>query len=210
MKLIFATGNEGKMREIREIMEDVCPDILSLKDAGLIAEAEENGTSFAENAQIKAQEIHEKLFKAAREEGKRLDALVLADDSGLCIDALSGAPGIHSARWLGHDTPYEEKNRVILEKLKGVSGKARGASFVCSICAVLPCGRVLHAEGVMPGEIAAAPAGAGGFGYDPIFYLPEYGMTSAQLSREEKNRISHRGQALSRMKELLLAEGIFA
>ncbi|MDO4266264.1 MAG: RdgB/HAM1 family non-canonical purine NTP pyrophosphatase [Eubacteriales bacterium] len=210
MRLIFATGNEGKMREIRAIMADVCPQILSLKEAGLKAEAEENGASFAENAQIKAMEIHDKLKAEAQKAGRPLDALVLADDSGLCIDALEGAPGILSARWMGHDASYEEKNRVLIEKLADVPEAQRGAQFVCSICAVLPGGQVLHTEGVMPGKIAHAPAGAGGFGYDPIFYLPEYGMTSAELSAEEKNRISHRGLALSRMKERLISEGIFA
>lgn len=185
------------MREIRAILSG-CGEILSLKEAGLTAEAEENGKTFLENAEIKAREIHEKLKKTLPA-GATLP-IVLADDSGLCVDALGGAPGVYSARWLGHETPYSEKNKVLIEKLSGLSGKARAAQFVCNICAVLPDGSVLHTEGVMRGEIAESPAGCGGFGFDPVFLLPEYGVTSAELSAEKKNEISHRGKALRAMK----------
>lgn len=210
MKIIFATGNEGKMREIRAILSDCGAEILSLKDAGLTAEAEENGATFAENAEIKAREIFEKLNKRTAADGQKTDcgAIVLADDSGLCVDALDGAPGIYSARWLGHETPYAEKNRKLIEELAGLSGHARGAQFVCNICAVLPDGEALHAEGVMPGEIAEAPAGCGGFGFDPIFWLPEYGMTAAELPADGKNEISHRGKALREMKRKLKEKGV--
>ena len=186
------------MREIRAILAGGGREILSLKEAGLTAEAEENGKTFAENAEIKAREIYEKLKQQAA--GGAGSAIVLADDSGLCVDALDGAPGIYSARWLGHETPYAEKNRALIEKLSGLSGEARAAQFVCNICAILPDGRVLHTEGIMRGEIAKKPAGCGGFGFDPIFWLPEYGMTSAELPGEKKNEISHRGKALRAMK----------
>lgn len=203
MKIVFATGNEDKMREVREILGAPGREILSLKELGIQAEAEENGSTFSENAEIKAREIHEKLRQRALLQGEALDAVVLADDSGLCIDYLEGAPGVYSARWLGHDTPYTEKNRMVLEKLREAGAGQRGARFVCAICGVLENGEVLHTEGVMEGEIAKESSGENGFGYDPIFWLPEYGMTSAQISREEKNRISHRGKALRAMKALL-------
>lgn len=209
IRLVFATGNAHKLAEIREILSDSPWEILSLRELGLSAEAEENGKSFAENSEIKAREIHDRLSEAAKASGKAgTEDIVLADDSGICVDALSGAPGIYSARWLGHETPYEEKNRALIEKLSGLSGAARGAQFVCDICAVLPDGRALHAEGVMPGEIAEKPAGCGGFGYDPVFWLPERGLTAAELSAEEKNECSHRGKALRKMRELLQSEGI--
>ena len=185
------------MREIRSILSEGGWEVASLREAGLKAEAEENGNTFAENAEIKAREIHEKL---KQQENGAVSAVVLADDSGLCVDALGGAPGIYSARWMGHETSYSEKNRALIEKLSGIEGEARAAQFVCNICAILPDGRALHTEGVMRGEIAEKPAGCGGFGFDPIFWLPEYSMTSAELSEEKKNEISHRGKALRAMK----------
>lgn len=210
--IVFATGNEGKLKEIREILGENAPEMVSLRQAGLTAEAEETGTTFSENAEIKAREIHEKLRLEAQEKGmdtvlscgaRFSDIVVLADDSGLCIDALYGAPGVKSARFLGHDTSYGVKNRALTEALMEVPAGKRGAQFVCDICAVLPDGTAFHAEGVMTGEVAKKAAGCGGFGYDPIFWLPERGITSAELPPGEKNRISHRGQALHKMMEQL-------
>ena len=199
--IVFATENENKMVEIREIMKDIPAKLFSLRDIGIKAEAEETGSTFAENAEIKAVDIWKRLKSDSELSTRRIT--VMADDSGLCIDALSGAPGVYSARWLGHDTPYEEKNRIVLEKLKDIPFEKRGAAFVCAICAVLPEGRTLHTEGEMRGVIAEEPAGENGFGYDPIFYLPEYKKTSSEIPREEKNRISHRGKALKSMAETL-------
>ena len=199
MKIVFATGNAHKLREIKEILSGIDADILAMSDLGLSAEAEETGETFAENAAIKAREIQNKLVRL----GKETDAIVMADDSGLCIDALGGEPGVHSARFMGHETPYELKNAALLDKLKDVPEKERGARFVCSICAVLPDGSELHAEGELRGRIARQSAGRGGFGYDPIFYLPAYDKTAAELSEAQKNEISHRGKALRLMKTML-------
>ena len=206
MRLVFATGNAHKMEEIREILEGIIPadtEILSMKEAGAVAEPEENGESFAENARIKARAVAEVLHEKALADGVIAeggflpeDVIVLADDSGLCIDYLDGAPGIYSARFMGHDTSYEEKNLAIIEKLKGVEGSARSARFSCAVCAVLPDGEDITVTEHMEGEIAHAPAGCGGFGYDPIFYLPEYGCTDAELPPGGKNKISHRGKAI--------------
>ena len=191
-KIIFATSNEGKMREVRMILADLGREILSLKEAGIQADIEEDGSSFEENALIKARAVH-----------RLTGSLVLADDSGLEVDYLHKEPGIYSARYMGEDTSYEIKNQAIIRRLEGTEGKDRSARFVCAIGAVLPDGRELTATAAMEGLIAFAPAGDGGFGYDPIFYLEEYGKTAAQLTPEEKNRISHRGKALEAMKEKL-------
>ena len=199
MRIVFATGNAGKIREIKDILSDVDAEVFSLKDLNLKSEAEENGESFGDNAFIKANEIYERLSA----EGKMKDTLVMADDSGLCIDYLGGEPGVHSARFMGHDTPYSIKNAAILEKLKGVPEEKRGAQFVCHICAIDEDGMRFDAEDEMPGMIAQKSKGSEGFGYDPIFYLPEKGKTSGELSEEEKNEISHRGKVLRSMKRLL-------
>lgn len=191
-KIIFATSNEGKMKEVRMILQELNVPVLSMKEAGITAEIEENGSSFAENAKIKAQAIQ-----------KLHGAIVLADDSGLEIDYLDKAPGIYSARFMGEDTSYDIKNRAILEKLQGVPDEKRTARFVCVIAAALPDGRTVTSEGVMEGRIGYEIAGENGFGYDPIFYLPEFGCTSAEILPEQKNEISHRGKALVKMKELL-------
>ena len=193
-KLIFATGNEGKMREVRMILGDLGAEILSLKEAGIQAEAEENGTTFEENAVIKAKEIMEKT-----------GALVLADDSGLEVDALNGEPGIYSARYMGHETSYHIKNKNLIERLEGKTGEERSARFVCAIAACFPDGRVLTTRGTMEGQIGYEEKGENGFGYDPIFYLPEYQCYSGELPLEEKNKLSHRGKALRLMKEQLEA-----
>ena len=191
-KIIFATGNEGKMKEVRMILEDLGLPVLSLKDAGITADVEENGTTFEENAQIKAKAIME-----------MTGALVLADDSGLEVDALDKEPGIYSARYMGHDTSYHIKNQNIIDRLEGKVGEERSARFVCALAAAFPDGRVLITRGTMEGRIGYEEKGENGFGYDPIFYLPEYQCYSAELSLEEKNKLSHRGKALRLMKERL-------
>ncbi len=193
-RIVFATGNEGKMKEIRLILADLGMEILSMKEAGANPDICENGKTFGENAEIKARAVWEET-----------GGIVLADDSGLVVDYIGGEPGIYSARYMGEDTSYAVKNQVIIERLKGAQENERSARFVCNIAAVLPDGSVLHTEKTMEGLIAEEPAGDGGFGYDPILYIPEFGKTSAQLTIEEKNRISHRGKALEAMKEELRA-----
>lgn len=193
-RIIFATGNEDKMREIRMILADMDIPIVSLKEAGIAADIEENGTSFEENALIKAKAVMELTGEA-----------VLADDSGLAIDYLDGAPGIYSARFMGEDTSYDVKNAALLAKLEGVPEEQRSARFVCAIACALPDGRFLTSYGTMEGRIGHEIRGGNGFGYDPIFFLPEYGCTSAELSPEEKNALSHRGKALRGMREKLRA-----
>lgn len=188
-KIIFATGNEGKMREIREILKDLGMKILSMKAAGADLNIVEDGSTFLENAEIKARAVWEKT-----------GGIVLADDSGLVIDCLNGEPGIYSARYMGEDTSYEIKNQNLLNRAAKARGDERSARFVCSIAAVLPDGNVLHTEETMEGILADNPAGEEGFGYDPIFYLPEFQKTAAELTMEEKNKISHRGKALDAMK----------
>lgn len=195
-RIIFATGNEGKMKEVRQILAKLNASVVSMKEAGVNLDIVEDGDSFAENALIKA--------RAVWAETKDV---VLADDSGLVVDYLEGEPGIYSARYMGEDTPYDIKNRAVIERLKDAKEAERTARFVCAIAAVLPDGTELVTEGVMEGMIAFEPAGSGGFGYDPILYLPEYGKTSAQLDAEEKNRISHRSRALEAMKMKLLESG---
>lgn len=192
-KIVFATGNEGKMREIRSILSDLGLPVLSMKEAGVSPEIEENGATFGENAEIKARAVWE-----------QTGGIVLADDSGLVVDYLGGEPGIYSARYLGEDTSYEVKNRTIIDRLKEAREEERSARFVCNIAAVLPDGSVLHTEETMEGRIAGEPAGSGGFGYDPILWLPEFGKTSAEITMDEKNRISHRGKALRAMREALV------
>lgn len=194
-KIIFATGNQGKMREIKQIMADMEVEVVSMKEAGICIDIEENGNTFEENALIKARTI-----------ANETKTIVLADDSGLEIDFLDKAPGVLSARYMGEDTPYEVKNAHILELLKDVQGKQRSARFVCSIAAVFPDGREFTTYATIEGEIAHKSAGENGFGYDPIFFVPEFDKTTAQLSAEEKNKISHRGKALTKMKEILQNE----
>ncbi len=194
-RIIFATGNEGKMREVRAILADLGLPVLSMKEAGADPVIVEDGKTFGENAQIKAQAVW-----------NCTGDIVLADDSGLVVDYIGGEPGIYSARYMGEDTSYVIKNQNIIDRLKDAKGKERSARFVCNIAAVLPDGRVLHAEETMEGLIAEKPAGTGGFGYDPILYLPEFGMTSAEITMEEKNKISHRGKALEAIKRVLAAE----
>ena len=200
MKIIFATGNQGKIREVKEILGDQV-EVLTMKEAGVDCDPEENGSTFTENAYIKARAVREKCKASGNKE--LMDCIVMADDSGLEIDAMPGELGVKSARFMGHDTSYDIKNRAILDRMKDVPVEERGARFVCAIAAILPDGRELDTKGVMEGQIGYEISGNGGFGYDPIFYLPEYQASSADISAEEKNRISHRGQALRQMKELL-------
>ena len=191
-KIIFATKNEGKMKEIRMIMKDLNIELLSLRDAGIDAEIEENGTTFEENAAIKAKAICEMTGE-----------MVLADDSGLEVDYMDKAPGVLSARYLGEDTSYDIKNKAILDNLKDAVGEERSARFVCVIAAAFPDGRVITTRGTIEGVIGFEEKGTNGFGYDPILYVPEYGMTTGEMEPEMKNKISHRGKALQLMKEKL-------
>lgn len=191
-QLIFATGNAGKMREIRQIMADMPLEIKSMKEAGVEADIIEDGKTFEENALIKARAIQ-----------ALAGGIVLADDSGLEVDYMNKMPGIYSARFMGEDTSYDIKNKAIIDALEKAEGEARSARFVCAIAAVLPDGSERVVRATMEGRIGYEIAGTNGFGYDPIFFLPEYGKTSAELSPEEKNAISHRGKALRLMKEEL-------
>ena len=195
-RIIFATGNAGKLREIREIMDGTGVEVLSMKEAGIFVDVVENGTTFEENALIKAKAIAE-----------HTDAIVLADDSGLEVDYLDKAPGVFSARFMGEDTSYDIKNQAIIDKLEGVPKELRTARFVCVIAAVLPDGRSMTTRQTMEGYIGYHAEGENGFGYDPIFMLDEYGCSSAAISREEKNAISHRGKALRAMKDMLVEAG---
>ena len=192
-KIIFATGNAGKMKEIREILKDLDAEVLSMKEAGVEAEIVEDGKTFEENALIKAKTVC-----------KLIGEIALADDSGLEIDYLNKEPGIYSARYMGEDTSYRIKNANLIERLEGVPDEKRTARFVCAIAAAFPDGTVKTVRGTMEGRIGYEETGENGFGYDPIFYLPEYGCSSAELSMEEKNKISHRGKALRAIKEELL------
>ena len=194
-RIVFATGNAGKIKEIRMIMEDTGMEVVSMKDAGIRVDIEENGQSYEENALIKARAV-----------AAFTKDIVMADDSGLEIDALNKEPGVYSARYMGEDTSYDVKNKNLIDRLDGVPKEKRTARFVCAIAAVLPDGRELVTRQTMEGYIGWEPEGENGFGYDPIFYLDEYGCSSAAISPEQKNAISHRGKALRAMKELLKKE----
>ena len=189
-KIVFATGNENKMKEIRMILADLGMPIVSMKEAGIDVDVVEDGTTFEENALIKATEI----AKVAP------NCIVLADDSGLEIDYLNKEPGIYSARYAGVDTSYDIKNGLLLERLSGVPDEKRTARFVCAVAAAFPDGSTEVVRGTIEGIIGHEIAGENGFGYDPIFYLPEYGCTTAELSPEKKNELSHRGEALRKMR----------
>lgn len=194
-KIIFATGNANKMVEVRMILADCGYEIVSMKEAGIDIDIVEDGKTFEENAIIKATAIS----KTKEAEG----CVVLADDSGLEVDYMDGAPGIYSARWQGEDTPYSIKNQMIIDALADAKEEERTARFVCAIAAAFPDGTVTTRCGVIEGMIAHQPAGENGFGYDPIFFLPEYGKTTAELAPEDKNKISHRGRALEKIREVL-------
>lgn len=191
--IIFATGNENKMKEIRMIFSDLGMPILSMKEAGIDVDVVEDGTTFEENALIKASEIAKYVE----------NCIVLADDSGLEIDYLNKEPGIYSARYAGENTPYEIKNQMLIDRLEGVADEQRTARFVCAIAAVFPDGSHEVVRGTIEGRIGYESAGENGFGYDPIFYLPEYGCTTAELDPEKKNELSHRGNALRAMRVIM-------
>lgn len=191
-RIIFATTNKNKVKEVNMMMEDFDVELVTMKEVGIDVDIVENGTTFEENAIIKARTIMEMTGEIA-----------IADDSGLEVDYLDGAPGIYSARFLGEDTSYDIKNNYIINKLKNVRGKERSARFVCAMAAAFPNGEVLTCKGTIEGVIALEQKGTNGFGYDPIVYVPEYEMTTGEMAPELKNSISHRGKALEQMKEIL-------
>ena len=197
--IIFATGNKNKMIEIRMILADLGCKILSQKEAGIQADVVEDGQTFEENALIKATTIAD----IARKMPEYKNAVVLADDSGLEIDALNKEPGIYSARYMGEDTSYDIKNRALIDRLEGVPDEKRTARFVCAIAAALPDGSTEVVRGTMEGRIGYEITGENGFGYDPIFYLPQFGCSSAELEPEKKNELSHRGEGLRKMRKVL-------
>lgn len=188
-RIVFATGNAGKVREVQAILADMGMEVLSMKEAGISIDIVEDGTTYEENALIKAREV-----------AKYTDAIVMADDSGIEIEFMDNGPGIYSARFLGEDTSYTIKNNYIINQLDGVPDEKRTARYVCAIATVLPNGEELTTRGIFEGRIGYEEAGENGFGYDPIFYVPRFGKTTAQLSPEEKNQVSHRGLALEAMK----------
>lgn len=194
-KVIFATGNENKLKEIRMIMKDMDLEIVSMKEAGCFVDVEETGTTFEENSVLKAMAI-----------AKKSGEITLADDSGLEIDFLNKEPGIYSARFMGENTSYDIKNGELLRRMEGVPDEKRTARFVCAVALARPDGTSEVVRATMEGRVAYEPAGENGFGYDPIFFLPEYGCTSAELPPEDKNAISHRGKALRMMREVLVTE----
>ena len=191
-RIVFATGNAGKMKEVRMILKDLGIPVVSMKEAGIDIDITEDGKTFAENAEIKARAVYE-----------QCQDIVLADDSGLEIDHLNKEPGIYSARYMGHETSYREKNANLISRLDGVPKEKRTARFVCAIAAALPDGNSLVTRGTIEGYIGWEECGSNGFGYDPIFYLYENDKSTAELSAEEKNAISHRGKALRQMKKML-------
>ncbi|MBR4086175.1 MAG: XTP/dITP diphosphatase [Lachnospiraceae bacterium] len=191
-KIIFATGNKDKVKEIQMILADLGVEVVTMKEAGICLDIEENGTTYEENAMIKARAV-----------AMYTDAIVMADDSGLEIDYLNKEPGVYSARYLGEDTSYRIKNANLISRLDGVPDEKRTARFVCAIGAVFPDGTEVTTRGTIEGIIGYEEKGANGFGYDPIFYVPRFGKTTAELSEEEKNQVSHRGNALRLMKEEL-------
>lgn len=193
-RIIFATGNTGKMKEVRMILADLGYEILSLKDIGYDKEIIEDGKTFEENALIKAKTI-----------AKEMNEIVLADDSGLEVDYMDKQPGIYSARFLGEETSYHIKNQYIIDQLKNAKPEERTARFVCAIACVFPDGKTLTTRGTIEGYIGYEERGENGFGYDPIFMVPEFNCSTAELDMEQKNQISHRGKALEAMKKLISA-----
>lgn len=191
-RIVFATGNAGKVKEIQMILADLGAEVVSMKDAGISVDIEENGSTYEENALIKARAVAE-----------HTDVIVMADDSGLEVDYLNKEPGVMSARYMGEETSYRIKNANLIERLQGVEDEKRTARFVCAIAAVLPNGKEFCTRATIEGRIGYEEKGENGFGYDPIFYVPEFDKTTAELSEEEKNQISHRGKALEKMKEIL-------
>lgn len=191
-KIVFATQNQGKVKEIKKILADLPVEVVTMEEIGINIDIEENGKTFEENAIIKAEAL--KVYT---------DAIILADDSGLEIDYLGKEPGVYSARYLGKDTPYEEKNKIILERLENVKKEERTARFVCAIAAAGRDIPTMTTLGTIEGYIGYEAKGENGFGYDPIFYVEAYNQSTAELTPEIKNEISHRGQALTAMKDKL-------
>ena len=194
-KIIFATGNKGKVREIEMILADAGYEIRTMKEAGIAIDIVEDGKTYEENAMIKV--------RAVWEHPNAKGCIVMADDSGLEVDALGREPGVYSARYMGEDTLYSIKNAEIIRRLEGVPDEERTARFVCAIAAKLPDGQELSTRATIEGRIGYEEKGEHGFGYDPIFYYPPFGKHTAELSEEEKNQVSHRGKALRLMKEKL-------
>ena len=194
-RIIFATGNKGKVREIEMILADAGYEIRTMKEAGIAIDIVEDGKTYEENAMIKV--------RAVWEHPNAKGCIVMADDSGLEVDALGREPGVYSARYMGEDTPYSIKNAEIIRRLEGVPDEERTARFVCAIAAKLPDGQELSTRATIEGRIGYEEKGEHGFGYDPIFYYPPFGKHTAELSEEEKNQVSHRGKALRLMKEKL-------
>lgn len=195
-RIVFATGNQNKMKEIHMILADLGMPVYSMKELGVDENIVEDGLTFEENAEIKARAVARHLP----------NDIILADDSGLEIDYLDKAPGVYSARFAGEDTSYDIKNRILLDKLEGVPEEQRTARFVCAVCAVFPDGDVKIVRGTIKGVIAHEITGENGFGYDPIFYYPECGCTTAEMEPEKKNELSHRGKALRAMREIIDAK----
>lgn len=192
-RIVFATGNADKMKEIRMILSDLGMEILSMKEAGVDPDIMEDGKTFEENAMIKAETVAKYLP----------DDIILADDSGLEIDYLNKEPGVYSARYMGEDTSYDFKNKELLRRLEGVPDEKRTARFVCAIAAVFPNGEKEAVRATIEGYIGHEIRGEHGFGYDPIFFVPEYGCSTAELTPEQKNAISHRGKGLRLMRQIM-------
>ncbi|MBY0758247.1 MULTISPECIES: XTP/dITP diphosphatase [Sellimonas] len=192
-RIVFATGNADKMKEIRMILSDLGMEILSMKEAGVDPDIMEDGKTFEENAMIKAETVAKYLP----------DDIILADDSGLEIDYLNKEPGVYSARYMGEDTSYDIKNKELLRRLEGVPDEKRTARFVCAIAAVFPNGEKEAVRATIEGYIGHEIRGEHGFGYDPIFFVPEYGCSTAELTPEQKNAISHRGKGLRLMRQIM-------
>ena len=190
MKIVFATSNEGKLKEIRSILSEYGFEVMSMKEAGVNPQIEENGATFEENAIIKAKAVME-----------AVNEVVMADDSGLEVDYINKEPGIYSARYLGEKTPQNKKNKSVIDRLQNATDNERKARFVCAIACAFPDGRIITTRGEVEGLIAYEEKGTNGFGYDPILYIPEYGLTMAEIAPEQKNKISHRFKALRMMGE---------
>jgi XTP/dITP diphosphohydrolase len=195
-RIVFATNNEGKMHEIRLILSDLGNPVYSMKEVGIDLDVVENGSTFEANALLKAKALAELLP----------NDIILADDSGLEIDYLDKAPGVDTANFAGRDTPYEIKNQILIDELEGVEESKRTARFRCVIVSIFPDGDIKYTDGMIEGIISHEIIGDKGFGYDPIFYLPEYGCTTGQMPLELKNKLSHRGKALEKMKEIMISK----
>lgn len=194
-QIIFATGNKGKIKEIEMILADAGYEIRTMKEAGIAINIVEDGTTYEENALIKV--------RAVATQPQAQGCIVMADDSGLEIDALNKEPGVYSARYMGEDTPYSIKNAELIRRLEGVPDERRTARFACAIAAKLPDGSEIVTKSTIEGRIGYEEKGSNGFGYDPIFFYPPYGKHTAELTEEQKNEVSHRGKALRLMKEEL-------